>query len=485
LNRKTNAHPVSFAATPQEGNFVTSLKTKFKLQTLSNSNIFLCIVIFLTLTNCFLSLQNLNYQNKLSNNINREFTSEVKIIGQQKQQFGKKYEAKTEIGNIYIESQKEYKLGYTYYIKGDLQSFELDKNTNDEKVDFDSYYISAGKVGRIKNPSFVKEIGDCDLECMTIQKVASFRSGMGYHYDQMICKNLNWISSFFGNNCIEPLAWANGLVIGNGDLFDKETKDNIKKLGLTHLIVVSGTQVSLIFAVLESLLVSLNLNRKSRWILSILGIGLLVLVVGLQAPVLRSTFSILATTIGLIFFGRRLNPFRALSYSAILLLWINPFFIISYSFWLSCVATFGLIMSMQFSKEIKALPEVEFLNSFKDIVLATFGTFLYTLPLIVNLSGGSSPMALISNIIVLPVANIITILDILGFVPLIGELFLIISTTMQNVLIVVLKDLVPFAGVVKLTGFGVFEIGAYWLVLTLLVWLISKLTSMKNISTKY
>jgi ComEC/Rec2-related protein len=435
------------------------------------SNAFFILVTILTLINCFLSLQNLGYQNKLSNNLDQQFVSEVRITGQQKQQFGKRYEAQTEIGIILIEDKKDYKLGYKYLVKGDLQRFELDREGAGDKVDFDSYYISAGKIGRIKNPSFVNEGAGCDLECLAIQKIGSFRSSMSYHYDQMICKNLNWINSFFGNNCVEPLAWANGLVIGNGDLFDKATKDNIKKLGLTHLIVVSGTQVSLIFAVLESLLVLLNLNRKRRWIFSILGIGLLVLVVGLQAPVLRSTFSILLSTIGLLFFGRRLDPFRALSYSAILLLWLNPFFIISYSFWLSCVATFGLIMSMQFSKEIKALPEVEFLNSFKDIVLATFGTFLYTLPLIVNLSGGISPMALISNIMVLPVANIITIFDILGFVPLIGELFLIVSTTMQNILIVILKDLVPFAGVVKLTGFGLIEIAAYWLSISVIFWL--------------
>lgn len=435
----------------------------------SKSNFFLILITILTLTNCFLNFQMNQNQTNLWSQLEQNYVGEVKIIGEQRQEFGTRYNARTEIGDIFIEGKNKFKLGYNYQINGNLERFQLDKVTQADKVNFDAYYISTGKIGRIKNPSFVKEIAGCDLECLIIQKVAGFRSGMSYHYDQMICKNLNWINSFFGNNCIEPLAWANGLVIGNGDLFDKETKNDIKKLGLTHLIVVSGTQVSLIFGVLEAVFVNLNLKRKWRWGLCIGGIGFLVLIVGFQAPVLRSSLSILITTFGLIFLGRRISPFRALSYSGLMLLVLNPFFLISYSFWLSMVATFGLLMSMQFSKEIKALPEVEFLSSFKDIILATIGTFLYTLPLIVNLSGAVSPIAIVSNIIVLPIINIVTIIDILGFIPFVGELFLIVSTTIQNILIVILKDLVQFAGVVKLTSFGLVEMVAYWLVLSLLV----------------
>jgi ComEC/Rec2-related protein len=433
------------------------------------SNLFLILLTFLTLISCSLAFELNGNQTNLWQQIQQNYSGEIKITGEQRQVFGTRYNARTEIGDIFIESKNKFKLGYSYQIKGNLERFKLDKEADGDKVNFDSYYISTGKIGKIKNPSFIKEIADCDLECLVIQKIYGFRYGMSYHYDQMICKNLNWINSFFGNNCMKPLAWVNGLVIGNGDLFDKETKENIKKLGLTHLIVVSGTQVSLIFAVLEVVFVNLNLKRKWRWALCIGGIGLLILIVGFQAPVLRSSLSILVTTFGLIFLGRKISPFRALSYSGLILLLVNPFFLISYSYWLSMVATFGLLMSMQFSKEIKSLPEVEFLSSFKDIILATIGTFLYTLPLIVNLSGAISPIAIISNIIVLPIINIVTIIDILGFIPLVGELFLIISTTIQNILIVILDDLVRFAGVVKLTSFGLIEMIIYWIVLSLII----------------
>jgi competence protein ComEC len=262
-------------------------------------------------------------------------------------------------------------------------------------------------------------------------------------------------------------------------LFDKTTKDNIKKLGLTHLIVVSGTQVSLIFGFLELVLLELKLTRKWRWLVGIAGTVLLILVVGFQAPVLRSALSILFSTVALIFFGRRLDPFRALIYSGIILLWLNPFFIISYSFWLSVVATFGLLVSMQFSKNIQTLPEIEFLGSFKDIILATIGTFLYTLPLIVNLSGGFSPIAILSNMIVLPVVNLITVFDILGFIPLIGELFLLVSTVLQNAIITILKDLIPFASLIKSSDFGVLEMLLYWVCLTVLAMVILRVHKYK------
>jgi ComEC/Rec2-related protein len=455
--------------THQMGSFATLKMTSlFKTTLFTTSNLFLVFLLIITFLNCFLAFRSNSFRTNLWNDLEQKFSGEVRVIQEDRQQFVSRWQVKSDIGDIFLEGKNKYKLGYKYYIQGNLIRFQLDKVMDENKVDFDSYYISTGKIGKIKDPQIVQEIQSCDLECLIIQKVASFRSGMGYYYDQMICKNLQWINKFFGNKCIEPLAWANGLVIGNGDLFDKATKNEIKKLGLTHLIVVSGTQVSLIFAVLEVALLNLNLKRRWRWILCIFGIGFLILIVGFQAPVLRSSISILFSTFGLIFLGRRLNPFRALTYSGLILLWLNPFFLISYSFWLSMVATFGLLVSTQFSKSIKALPEVEFLNSFKDIALATIGTFLYTLPLIVNLSGGISPIAIVSNLVVLPIINVVTILDILGFVPYAGEVFMIFSTVLQNIIIVVLKDLVQFASVVKFTSFGLVEMILYWIVLTIL-----------------
>jgi ComEC/Rec2-related protein len=459
--------------THQMGSFATLKMTSFLKSKSSNySNLFLIFLLAITLLNCFLAFQSNSWQSSLWNNLEQKFKGEVRIVQEDRQQFGSRWQAKTELGDIFLEGKSKYKLGYKYFVQGNLSRFQLDKSVDENKVDFDSYYISTGKVGKIKNPEIIREIAGCDWECLIIQKVASFRFGMSYHYDQQICKNLDWINKFFGNKCIQPLAWANGLVIGTGDLFDKTTKNEIKKLGLTHLIVVSGTQVSLIFAVLEVALIRLNLKRKWRWILCIFGIGFLILIVGFQAPVLRSSLSILLSTFGLIFLGRRLNPFRALSYSGFILFWLNPFFLISYSFWLSIVATFGLLVSTQFSKSIKALPEIEFLNSFKDIALATIGTFLYTLPLIVNLSGGISPIAIISNLLVLPIISVVTILDILGFVPYAGEVFLLFSTAIQNIIIVVLQDLVQFASVVKFTNFGLVEMIGYWFVLTVLAFIL-------------
>jgi competence protein ComEC len=216
-----------------------------------------------------------------------------------------------------------------------------------------------------------------------------------------------------------------------------------------------------------------NLSRKRRWIMCILGILLLIFVVGLQAPVLRSSISIFLSTMSLIVLGRRLNPFRSLGYSAVLLLIFNPFFIISYSFWLSFIATFGLIMATSLSRQITTIPEIDFLTSYKDIALTTIGTFCYTLPLIVNLSGGISPIAIVSNLIVLPVINVTTILNILGFAPAGGELFLIVATFAQNILISLLNELVKYAFVVPMESFGLIEIAIYWIVLTVLIALIA------------
>lgn len=451
---------------------------------LNPSNLLMLGLIFLTLLNCWLSFENLKTQD-----LKDDFDGIIRILEEKKpptnSKYPTKYLASSNLGNIFLDNKNKYEIGHQYKISGNLSRYQLDygdsKNPWVKKISFDSYYISSGIIGEINNVKIIENIG-CDTICDIVNLNQKNQNSLLGYYDQQICKNLYWLSTWFGNTCTQSLAWSNGLVLGQGNLFDSDTKEKIKKLGLTHLIVVSGSQVGLIFAFGEWFLSWFGLNKKWQFWGCMVGVLLLIGIVGVQAPVLRSSISIILATLSLVFLGRKLNPVRGLLYSGIILLWCNPFYIISYSFWLSFVASFGLIIITKVSK----VAEVEIFRDFKQLALSCVGTFLYTLPIAVNLSGFISPVAILSNLIFLPIIEVITMLNILGFIPIIGEVFLFLATVSQNLIIVTIPDLSNLTTMVRVQPFALWQLCLYWLALTvLLVSLKHYLVRLKNKSKAF
>jgi ComEC/Rec2-related protein len=422
------------------------------------SNLFLVFLLFLTGVNCFLSLQVVNQ--------NEVYTDQiiVRIIKKENSKFGNQYLVWTNLGSFYLESKNYYDTGKEYVIQGEINQYRAENSIKPgQTFDRNAYYLSSGIVGNITKDIIIRTPKTCDWVCSTLIQNDKFKKYLVGVYNKQLCGNLKFVSDWFNSDCQKSLAWSLGLTIGVGDYFDANAKQAVKNLGLTHLTVVSGSQVGLVFTFFEWFALRLRIFRKWRFAFCSMGILFLIIIVGPQAPVLRSSVSVLISTIALVFFGRRLHPIRALIYSAIILLAFNPFFIISYSFWLSFSATFGLIMVTNTLE----LAETTWLKGFKELFFSTIGTFLYTLPLIVNLSGGISPIAIASNLILLPVIPFLTFANLFVFIPIVGEISTFLATISQNLLNLVINDLGSNITIWRLSKFGIPELIAYWLILTL------------------
>jgi ComEC/Rec2-related protein len=422
------------------------------------ANLFLVSLLFLTGINCFLSLQVVNqneiYQDQIT----------IRILKKENSKFGNQYLAWANRGAFYIESKNYYDVGKEYLVQGQIQEFRAENKLKEgQKFDRAAYYLSSGIVGNITKDTIIRSQITCDWTCSTLIQNDKFKKYLVGAYNKQLCGNLKFVSDWFNSDCQKSLAWSLGLTIGVGDYFDAKDKQAVKNLGLTHLIVVSGSQVGLVLAVFEWLALRFGIRKRWRFVFCSLGILFLIIIVGPQAPVLRSSVSVIISMIALIFFGRRLHPIRALMYSAIILLAFNPFFIISYSFWLSFSATFGLIMVTNTLE----LAETTWLKGFKELFFSTIGTFLYTLPLIVNLAGGVSPIAIVTNIILLPIIPFLTFANLFVFIPVVGEISTFLATISQNLLNIVINDLGANITIWRLSKFGIPELIAYWLVLTL------------------
>ena len=241
-------------------------------------------------------------------------------------------------------------------------------------------------------------------------------------------------------------------------------------MGLSHLVAVSGFQVVLVFSFLERLSQQLGSRQKSNFFLGLVGICTLVFIVGPQPPVLRSGLSVAISQFGLSFLGVKLHPLRALVYACILLLWYNPLFLLSVSFQLSFVATLSLILFNW--KNQDSFLEANWYKEIWTNTKSSLAAFLFTLPIIAQFSSSSNPFAILLNILVTPVIPIITALNILGLIPVLGDIFLIVSYTILSFVFFII---VEFYGFFKDYQFDIslfkdlFSLGIFYIFIIILV----------------
>lgn len=400
---------------------------------LNGANLLLVLLTVATIANSWLSIESINRQNQIETGV------EFRVLDRKPDNYNRFIYFVWHNKSIWqLQSPKILEIGRNYSVKGNSQSYDFSGQTDT----FEQSSLSLGVNGFIKISKNFQLVGGCDLICEGLKIVQNSRNYAESMYLSSACKELKYIIRIFApnSNCQDIFALSYGLVLGGTQKFSRELYGDIRTLGLTHLVAVSGFQVVLVITFLESVALRLNINRKWRLLLIIFGVLALVLIVGPQPPVLRSSVSVLVSLFVLIFLGRRVSSFRALTYSGLILLWLNPFYLNSASFQLSFLASLGLILASTKSNH-KTETSLEWLKNYKELSITSLATFLMTLPIIIKLSGQVTFLSVITNIIVLPFIPIVSLLNVIGLVPFVGQLFMILATFLQSLLITFINEL--------------------------------------------
>lgn len=207
---------------------------------------------------------------------------------------------------------------------------------------------------------------------------------------------------------------ATGLVISGKGSLDKELQDQFQKVGLIHIVVLSGFNVSIVGEAISK--VFSFLPKIWGGVFGSIGIIFFGMMTGGGATVWRS---VIMSIIGIYArISKRSNSaFISLMIAGICMLIQNPkLFFHDPSFQLSFVATLGLIflaspieVFLQWSKKTIQSFSPIFLMSLKlipdsliSLVSTTIATQIFTLPFIIDFSGVISVVALPVNTIILP-----------------------------------------------------------------------------------
>ncbi len=224
-----------------------------------------------------------------------------------------------------------------------------------------------------------------------------------------------------------------GLTIGDSAVyFPTELKEIFRKAGLTHLLVVSGSQVSLFFLIVGLLLLRFespfSYTGKAVRVLKYPLIFLLILgysvLTGFE-PSIQRAFIVSSLVLLAHFFFYEVDALHVIGQAGLIILISRPAEILSVSFQLTFAATVGLILGIR-----AMIPLISYLSSwlkaFLVLLAATFGAQIMVFPLILYYFGQITPYGLISNLVAIPVSFFAMLMAvsfyIFGSIPLLGDL---------------------------------------------------------------
>lgn len=197
----------------------------------------------------------------------------------------------------------------------------------------------------------------------------------------------------------EPQAsFGLGLLIGQRDTLPEQTSDMLAMVGLTHIIAVSGYNLTILVRFTRRFLA-----KRSKFQAAVGAVALVLsfmLVTGASPSIVRATI-ISLLSLGAWYFGRNIKPMVLILVAAAgTALW-NPLYIWSDIGWyLSFLAFFGVLV---IAPVIRArLYKKREAGAMSQLVIESFSAQIMTLPIILYIFNDSSYVVLLANLLIVP-----------------------------------------------------------------------------------
>lgn len=144
---------------------------------------------------------------------------------------------------------------------------------------------------------------------------------------------------------LQPVAAA--LLFGDRSLMEEEVRQAYQRLGIIHLLAISGLHVSLITAFAYYAMIRTGIVKETAQLLLLLTLPVYALIAGGSPPVVRAV--LMATLILLSMrFHHKFTALDALGISFIVVVFVDPYFIYQAGFQLSYLISFSLLLSSRF-----------------------------------------------------------------------------------------------------------------------------------------
>jgi len=204
----------------------------------------------------------------------------------------------------------------------------------------------------------------------------------------------------------EQAGLMNGMLIGYREGMTKSVQQAFSDAGLSHLMAVSGMNVAFIVFPLAFVFRKLQIGKKISNSFIICVLLLFIYITGFSPSVLRAVIMGIILLAGEMIY-REPDVYTSISFAAIILLLYNPYNLFDIGFQLSFAATFSLVLLYKNFKEFinfKFMPDIA-----ADVLAATMAAQVGVLPIVVYYFNKISLVSVFSNLLVVPLVQVITI----------------------------------------------------------------------------
>lgn len=206
----------------------------------------------------------------------------------------------------------------------------------------------------------------------------------------------------YENMSSDSAASVNALTVGDKYYLSSDFEENVKRSGVSHVMVVSGMHMAIICGGFLKILRVLKLGNRLSAAITAVFVFFFMALCGFSMSVMRAGityFIILLAT----FLVRRTDAFNSLCVAVCFIIMLNPFSGNSVAFQLSCMSTAGIIiLSTPIANKINRIFRVSrsALKAITEMVSVTLSALIFTIPLTVYYFGGISTVALITNLLI-------------------------------------------------------------------------------------
>ena len=253
----------------------------------------------------------------------------------------------------------------------------------------------------------------------------------------------------------DSLGVACGMLLGGTDYITSGTKVDFRSSGVAHLLAVSGLHTSLWCGLILNILKLFKVKEQFSNILALFVLFVLSVISGFTPSVVRASFMMGLTLIAPIF-KKHSDSTNSLGLSAGVIILVNPYSLYSPSFYLSFLATLGVVLSSKYTYLLNPFlnkhhaPEFvkRILNFVYGSVLISVFATLFTLPASVYYFGVVSIISPLTNLLSVNLAfcaMVATLISLLvSFIPFnifsyIAEFLFTITDLLLKLLISIVK----------------------------------------------
>ena len=199
-----------------------------------------------------------------------------------------------------------------------------------------------------------------------------------------------------------------GIVIGEKSLLPKVNLQEFQIAGLTHMIVLSGYNITIVALGAMFVLAAIGFGYRARRVGAIIAIPIFIVMTGMGASSVR------AGIMAMIVFALQLdtrpaNSLRVILITLAAMVFVNPYSLLyDPSLHLSFLAFIGLVYVTPITQHVFLEKwHVQEYSGMRDLFIETLSVQLFVLPYIIWMSGRVSVLILISNLITVPLTPLV------------------------------------------------------------------------------